>query len=80
MPTKNLFVSLSWNSETFLYATVGAKFFKILSNSVEGMRILDTSPEEHYFSQNKTWYEDVYSCLESLCKNTFKIKFIIKLF
>jgi hypothetical protein len=68
MPSKNLFVSLAWNSETFLYASVGAKFFKILSNSVEGIRILDTSPEENFFSQNKTWYEDVYTCLESLCK------------
>lgn len=68
MPTKNLFVSLSWNTENFIYASVGAKFFKILSSSVEGMRILDTSPEENYFSQNKTWYEDVYSCLEILCK------------
>jgi hypothetical protein len=66
MPSKNLFVSLSWNPETFIYASVGAKFFKILSNSVEGIRILDTSPEENFFSQNKTWYEDVYSCLESL--------------
>jgi hypothetical protein len=66
MPTKGLFVNLSWNSETFIYASVGAKFFKILTSSQEGMRILDTSPEENYFSQNRTWYEDVYSCLESL--------------
>jgi len=75
MPSKNLFVSLAWNSETFLYASVGAKFFKILSNSVEGIRILDTSPEENFFSQNKTWYEDVYTCLESLCNIYFFIQF-----
>ena len=68
MPSKNLFVSLSWNCETFLYASVGAKFFTILSNSFEGIRILDTSPEENFFAPNKTWYEDVYSCLETLCK------------
>jgi len=67
MPTKNLFVSLAWNSENFIYASVGAKFFKMLPNSVEGIGILDTSPEENFFSQNKTWYEDVFYCLECLC-------------
>jgi hypothetical protein len=68
MPSKNLFVSLAWNSETFIYSSVGAKFFKILSNSQESIKILDTSPEENFFAQNKSWYEDVSSCLENLCK------------
>ena len=68
MPSKNLFVSQKWNQENFHYASIGTKLFRILSNSVEGIKILDTSPEENYFAQNKTWYEDVYNSLETLCK------------
>jgi len=69
MPSKNLFVSQEWNQENFHFASIGAKFFRILSSSVEGIKVLDTSPEENYFAANKTWFEDVYISLENLCKN-----------
>jgi hypothetical protein len=49
LPSKGLFVSLSWNSQNFIYASVGSKIFKILTSSVEGMRILDTSPEVNLY-------------------------------
>lgn len=67
MPSKAMFVSLSWDIGHFNFASVGNKLFRILSSSHDGIRILDTSPEDNYFSQNKTWYEDVYTCLETLC-------------
>lgn len=67
MPSKGMFVSLTWNPEHFKFASVGNKLFKILSSSHDGIRILDTSPEDNYFSQNRTWYEDVFFCLETLC-------------
>lgn len=75
MPSKNLFVSQKWNQENFHFASIGAKFFRILSTSVEGIKILDTSPEENYFAANKTWYEDVYLCLETLCNVSITIIF-----
>lgn len=79
MPSKNLFVSQKWNQENFHFASIGAKFFRILSISVEGIKILDTSPEENYFAANKTWYEDVYLCLETLCIY-FSTKFHLNFF
>lgn len=67
MPSKAMFVNLNWNQEHFKFAAVGNKLFKLLSSSHDGIRILDTSPEDYYFATNKTWFEDVYACFDSLC-------------
>ena len=64
MPSKNQISYLQWKVENFNYASIGNKFFKLLSNSSEGISILDTSPEEYIFQKTLTWYEDFQNCLE----------------
>lgn len=73
MPSKSGFCRLNWNSNYFIYSIVGNKVFKLLASSTESIKILDTPPEEAFFSTNKTWYEDFISCLENYCKNINKI-------
>ena len=70
MPSKNQFTKLPWMTEQFIYASIGSKFFKLLSQSQEGITILDTSPEEYLFQKSNTWYEDVQQCLENLLNKT----------
>lgn len=68
MPSKSGFSRLNWNPNNFIYSIVGNKVFKLLSSSSESIKILDTPPEEAFFSTNKTWYQDFISCLENYCK------------
>jgi len=68
MPSKGYLTKLSWNTINFLYCTVGNKIFTLLTTSLETIKILDTSPEDNYFSANRTWYEDFIFCLEQYCK------------
>ena len=67
MPSKEEFIKLSWKKDHMTYASVSNKLFKIFSSCQEGIKYLDTSPEDNYFAQNKTWYEDVTENLEQLC-------------
>ena len=67
MPSKNQFVNLAWNIDNLKYVEVGNKFFKLLSESKEGISILDQTPDDTFiFSNGITWYEDVQNYLENL--------------
>ena len=66
MPSKNQICSLQWKAENFNFASIGNKLFKLLSNSSEGISILDTSPEEYIFQKTLTWYEDFQICLDNI--------------
>ncbi len=66
MPSKNQICSLKWDAENFNYVSIGSKFFKLLSNSSEGISILDTSPEDYIFQKTLTWYEDFQICLDNI--------------
>ena len=67
MPSKNQFVKLAWNIDNLKYVEVGNKFFKLLSESKEGINILDQSPDDAFlFSNGITWYEDVQNYIENL--------------
>lgn len=68
MPSKGLYSKINWNMNFFICGLVGNKLFKILSSSQDGMRVLETSPEDHYFSSNKTWFEDLIMSLDQQSK------------
>jgi hypothetical protein len=72
MPSKGVFSKLSWNPSNFIYCSVGNKVFTLLCSSTETVKILETSPEDNYFSPNRTWFQDFIMCLESYCKKFLK--------
>ena len=80
MPSKGLFTKISWNHQNFIYCLVGNKLFKILSTCSESIKILDTSPEDNYFSSNKNWYQDFVYCFESQSKFIFKNNILILIY
>lgn len=78
MPSKGLFTKIQWNHQNFIYCLVGNKLFRILSSCSDSIKILDTSPEDNYFSTNKNWYQDFVACFESN-SNINKIYYLLKL-
>ena len=74
LPSKNQICSLQWKAENFNFASIGSKLFNLLSNSSEGISILDTSPEEYIFQKTLTWYEDFQICLDNIFVSNNKKK------
>ena len=65
-PSKNLIVKLPWKVNNFFYATIGNKLFRILSETQEGIEILDSPNEDTIFLKANSWIKDVMQCLEEI--------------
>ena len=65
-PSKNLIVKMPWIVNNFFYGAIGNKLFKILSNTQEGIEILDSPNEDTLFQKANSWIKDVMQCLEEI--------------
>ena len=65
-PSKNLIIKQPWKVNNFFYGAIGNKLFKILSDSQEGMEILDSPNEDTIFLKANSWIKDVMQCLEEI--------------
>jgi hypothetical protein len=65
-PSKNLIAKQYWLVDNFFYGAIGKKLFKILSDSQEGIEILDSPNEDTIFLKANSWIKDVMLCLDEI--------------
>ena len=67
-PSKNLIVKMPWVVNNFFYGAIGNKLFKLLSDTQEGIEILDSPNEDTIliFQKANSWIKDVMQCLEEI--------------
>ena len=67
-PSKNLIVKMPWIVNNFFYGAIGNKLFKLLSDTQEGIEILDSPNEDTIliFQKANSWIKDVMQCLEEI--------------
>ena len=65
-PSKNLIVKMPWMVNNFFYGAIGKKLFKILSDTQEGIEILDSPNEDTIFQKAYSWIKDVMQCMEEI--------------
>ena len=79
-PSKNLIVKQPWTVNNFFYGAIGKKLFKLLTDTPEGIEILDSPNEDTIFLKSNSWIKDVILCLEDILEkidneeNPFHIK------